>query len=167
MPKCADCGFLGLYNGTTNALDSAYSNFRNAGHRPNSGEHHFPPICIMASNHFPDFLDGSPQAACERLHNDNGCLQQITWIPGLSPSEHYEMFQANQLLQTQQAFQAEQARISEQRHSEAMQIALRGAWISAGSAIVAAVITAAIGLWTAFGQSAPVVNIVVPSQTAK
>lgn len=107
--RCADCGFLGLRNGKTGALNEADERFRKeAFFRGSPPTHDNLPICSKSVVDFRDETNpGNQDGICQALRKDRSesCNNKfMTWRKGFTPKDHHEM----QLAQELQLFQIEQ-----------------------------------------------------------
>ena len=134
--KCADCGFLAVRHRDTRELTDAEEPLRTTGEIP--ADHRGLiyvewPICFIRRIDFRKELNdnsGTPHRK-RVLNEERECDNGFTpWQQGLTPKEHQEMIQQKMLLdwQREQAdeqrrFQAEQARLADERHFQQLELA--------------------------------------------
>ena len=146
------------------------------------------PICFMMEKEFIAEIKTIPAGdMTHAIHDfrdvidrDRNCNSFTTWKQGLTPKEHFDMAISEQMIVEQRRWQADQAKLADDRHAESMRIATEGvvaanrgvvtanngARLSAGSAILAALIAAGVSLWPSkpVPTIAPIVNVVIPEQ---
>ena len=149
--KCVDCGFLALRRRTSLELVNPGDAYRQRGELPtDNGRLTFDesPVCTAGAFDFGPF-HGRGRDAYMQARSERQCSSFTKCIPALSPLEHYEMLRESDRLQWQRqqdeaarTFQAEQAKLADQRHRENLAIAIKAAQGNVWSTLIAGVIGA-------------------------
>jgi hypothetical protein len=149
--QCKECGFLSVREHTKNVLEETPSHTRQYGNAP-SGRGQSPVCFVLAA---PLEVDYSafvePITATDRflkvINKERTCSGFVKWQQGYSPREHRDMQISQALLDSQQKWQAEQARLSDERHQQSLAVAVAGnkgnVWSNLVAGIIGAVATLA------------------------
>ncbi len=116
--RCADCGFLGLRNQTTGALDEADKRFREEVFFRGAPQiHDSVPICAKSVINFRDEANpGDKDGIRKALNKDRSCSchdKFTQWHVGFTPKEHQEMEIATKLKAWEESQQEERRRWQE------------------------------------------------------
>jgi DNA-binding XRE family transcriptional regulator len=103
MVKCANCGLLALQN-SDGRLDIANDDFREKGQYDINKNPEGTPRCFVARYHLHRERAGSePRHSLAVIERERECNGFISWIPGLTPKEHWELDRERRLLEWHQA----------------------------------------------------------------
>ncbi|MFL5329185.1 MAG: hypothetical protein ACJ8C4_09730 [Gemmataceae bacterium] len=159
MPRCAECGYLGLRKSQSGSLDEADERFRNEIFvRGAPSIHDSVPSCGMGVPEFREMVrSGHKDAITQALYLDRQCDKFVAWRRGYTPKDHADLQREEsiradserrdrEMRQWQEGQQQRLEMLQAKLSTDGIKAMRRSAYIQAGGTIVATIIAFALAL---------------------
>ena len=140
--KCADCGFLGVFDERTDEVKEATARARQSGEQATSAQttHRAKVFCYRNAREM-DWATINPEQVATLVNEPIDCVSYLAWSPGKSPKEHEEMTILEKVKAEFAKNREEDLREADRRHQEnvnlttkSLKIADKGVEVAASSA---------------------------------